>query len=89
MKSAMTTHNKAVVSSKGQIVIPKLLRQQLGIHAGNELLFTARPDGIIEIKPMERSIEMFFGRCKGETEAPMSVEEMDTAIMEAVSEDDA
>jgi len=86
MKSAITTNNKAIVSSKGQVVIPKTLREKLGIHAGNELLFKARPDGIIEIKPVERSIDMFFGRCKRSTKAPMSIKDMDKAIMQAVCE---
>lgn len=89
MKSAITANNKAIVSSKGQVVIPKLLREKFGIHAGNELLFKARPDGIIEMKPVERSIEMFFGRCKQTGEAPMSVKEMDEAIAQAVSEEDS
>jgi len=88
MKNALTINSKAVVSSKGQVVIPKILREKLGIHAGNELLFNARPDGIIEMKPIKRSIDMFFGRCKRIDEAPISIEEMDIAIMRAVKEND-
>lgn len=89
MKSAMITNNKAIVSSKGQVVIPKILREKFGIHAGNELLFKARSDGVIEMKPVGRSIEMFFGRCKQASKTPMSVKEMDEAIMQAVSEEDS
>lgn len=86
MKSAMLLSDKAVVSSKGQVVIPHSLRVKLGIHAGNELLFTVRFDGVIEIKPVKRSIELFFGCCKRDNEKPMSIKEMDEAIMKAVSE---
>jgi AbrB family looped-hinge helix DNA binding protein len=86
MKSAIAINNKAIVSSKGQVVIPKMLREKLGIHAGNELLFKARSDGILEIKPVGRSIEMFFGRCKRDNETPMSIKEMDEFISHAVSE---
>lgn len=78
--------DKVIVSSKGQIVIPKALRIKLGIHAGNELLFTVRFNGVIEITPIKRSIEMLFGCCKRDHESPMSVQEMDEAIMKAVSE---
>ncbi len=88
MKSSITANNKAIVSSKGQVVIPKALRDKLGIHAGNELLFKVRADGVIEIKPVTRSIEMFFGRCKQANEEPMTIEEMDAAIAEAVAKDD-
>lgn len=86
MKSAMLLSDKAIVSSKGQVVIPYALRIKLGIHAGNELLFTVRLDGVMEIKPVKRSIEMLFGCCKREHESPMSIRDMDDAIMKAVTE---
>ena len=89
MKSAVVINNKVSVSSKGQIVIPKALREELGIHAGHELLFTVRPyDRVIEIKTLDRSIDMFFDRCKRKNAKPMSIKEMDEAIMHAVSEND-
>ncbi len=85
----MIVNHKASVSSKGQIVIPKVLREQLGIHAGHELLFNVRiGDKVIELKTLDRSIDMFFGRCKRGKGKPMSVKEMDDAIMSAVSEND-
>lgn len=88
MKHAMHVNSKVIVSSKGQVVIPRILREKLGIHAGNELLFKVRADGVIEIKPLQRSIKMFFGRCRRAKEAPMSVEDMDAAIMRAVMDND-
>jgi AbrB family looped-hinge helix DNA binding protein len=78
---------KAIVSSKGQVVIPRSVREKLGIHAGNELIFKIRLDGVLEIKPQARSIDMFFGRCKRKNEKTMSIEDMDAAIMQAVSKD--
>jgi len=39
---------KATVSSKGQVVIPALLREAAGIHEGTELLFTMQPDGTLQ-----------------------------------------
>ena len=86
MRTSITANGKAIVSSKGQVVIPKFIRKRVGIHAGNELLFNIRSDGIIEIKPVSRSIEMFFGRCKRDKELPMSLQEIDRAISKAVSE---
>lgn len=77
---------KVTVSSKGQVVIPKELRDAVGIRAGNELLFKARKDGIIEIIPLKQSIEMFFGRCKKSGEKAISIKDMDKAIMQAVTE---
>lgn len=86
MKSAVLFSDKAVISSKGQIVIPYALRVKLGIHTGNELLFTIRADGVVEMMPVKRSIEMLFGCCKRTHEKSMSTQDMDDAIMKAVSE---
>lgn len=85
--SPTSIHVKAVVSAKGQVVIPRILRERLGIHAGSELLFTMHDD-TIEITPVKRSIDMLFGCCKDETEESISLSEMDEAIMQAVSEND-
>lgn len=78
-------NQKATVSSKGQVVIPRAFRAILGIHAGTELIFDVH-NGILEARPVKRSIEMFFGCCKREGEPPLSVEEMDRAIMKSVME---
>jgi AbrB family looped-hinge helix DNA binding protein len=83
MKATNTIHSKAIVSSKGQVVIPRKLREMLGIHAGLELVLNVRKDGVIEMKPSERTIDMFFGRCKRSNESSMSISEMDDAIAKA------
>lgn len=87
MKPIAPIQIKATVSAKGQVVIPLLLRDRLGIHAGTELIFTMHDD-VLEIKPLKRSIEMLFGCCKKAGEQPMSIEEMDMAIAKTVLEND-
>lgn len=37
---------KAAVTSKGQVTIPKKLRDQYGIVSGSEVIFVATEDGI-------------------------------------------
>ena len=76
---------KVIISSKGQLVIPLVIRQEMGIHTHSELWLNLRFDGVAELAPVERSIENFFGRCKGSHEKPLSIAEMDEAIMQAVS----
>lgn len=88
MKNVITLNNKAIVSSKARVVISKKLRKKLGIHAGNELLFNVRVDGVIEVRQLERSMDMFCGRCKQVNEPPMSIEDMDKAIMQVVIKDE-
>ncbi|OGT44570.1 MAG: hypothetical protein A3E82_01610 [Gammaproteobacteria bacterium RIFCSPHIGHO2_12_FULL_38_11] len=86
MNISTTIREKVILSSKGQVVIPKSLRIKLGMHSGNELLLLVRLDGVLEIKPIKRSIAMLFGCCKRPNQKPMTVKEMDKAIMKAVSE---
>ena len=78
---------KMIVSSKGQVVIPKTIRKTLGLHSGSELLIHLRKDKVLEIQPIYRKIEEFFGmgaaRVKGKK---MSIADIDTAIAKAVED---
>jgi AbrB family looped-hinge helix DNA binding protein len=46
---------KSVVTSKGQVTIPKELREKFGIEPGAEVDFVATPDGIRLRKVVDRS----------------------------------
>jgi AbrB family looped-hinge helix DNA binding protein len=47
---------KATVTSKGQVTIPKALRDQFGITSGSKLDFVAGPDGIHVRRVVSRSL---------------------------------
>ena len=58
---------KAMVTSKGQVTIPKELRDQLGIQPGTEVDFTAVEDGLRLRKVVERGkSSSVLGCLKGE-----------------------
>ena len=88
MKHAIVMNGKAIVSSKGQVVIPRLIREAVGIHAGSELIFEAHENGVLEVKPVKRSIEMFFGCCKQKRQSVKQTTDIDEAIRQAVLEND-
>lgn len=53
---------KAVVSEKGQVTIPKQLRDRLGIEAGQELEFTSEEGRLVARKVQHRSpVEAVYG----------------------------
>ena len=51
---------KATVSSRGQLVIPKEVRDACGIVTGTEVLIRTRDDGVIEIKLLKRNVADLF-----------------------------
>lgn len=78
---------KVIVSSKGQVVIPKSLRKTLGLHSGSELIIHLRKDKVLELQLIHRNIKECFGmgaaRVKGQK---MSIADIDAAIAKAVED---
>lgn len=78
---------KMIVSSRGQVVIPKTIRKTLGLHSGSELIVHLRKDKVLELQPIHRKIKEFFGMGAARTkEEKMSISDIDAAISKAVEE---
>jgi antitoxin PrlF len=54
----------ATVSSKGQLTIPKPVRERLGLEPGSKVLFTLR-EGKVEMEPISGDIRQWRGALKG------------------------
>ena len=54
----MAVSDDATLTSKGQVTIPKRIREQLGLEAGTEVEFILDDDGSLRVRlkkpPMER-----------------------------------
>lgn len=57
--------DKAVVTTKGQITLPKRIREQLGIEIGDRLLFEATDDGFQVRVVHGQSIDALFDALPG------------------------
>jgi AbrB family looped-hinge helix DNA binding protein len=75
---------RTILSSKGQLVIPKQLRQMLGLHVGSELQIHLRRDNVMEVKPIKHSITQFFGQ--GASKKGVQIQNVDDAIAQAILE---
>ena len=79
---------RSKISSKGQIVVPKDIRDRLGLMEGTDVEFVETPGGV-EIKPLlatDRrfppiSAEEFLARRHKHSGKPVSIPEMDRAIL--------
>jgi AbrB family looped-hinge helix DNA binding protein len=58
---------KAKVSPKGQVVIPKPLRDKFGIKEGEEVLMEESKKGILVMKREENPLKAMVGLFEGKT----------------------
>lgn len=74
----------ATVTSKGQITLPKELREELreelGLEAGSAVAFIRESEGVWRIAPSAGSVCGLIGILHDPNRSPMSIEEMNEAI---------
>ncbi len=74
----------AKVTSKGQITIPKVVRDSLGVRAGDRVHFLVREDGVVEMLPRTRELLSLAGFLRPEV-LGVRIEDMDKGIAKAIS----
>jgi antitoxin PrlF len=70
----------ATVTSKGQLTIPKDVREALGIGPGDRVEFVQMADGNFAVMPATKSIKRLKGIIP-KPRTPVSLEDMDDAIV--------
>ncbi len=76
------------VTSKGQITLPKEVREYLHVGEGDRLEFLIDEGGEVRVRPVAGSVEGLFGLLRRPGAPPRSLEEIDEAIARVVVEDD-
>jgi AbrB family looped-hinge helix DNA binding protein len=70
----------ATITSKGQITLPKAVRQSLRLHSGDKIAFIINEKEEAVIRPITRSAEHVFGLLHKNNQKMVSIQEMDQAI---------
>ena len=75
---------ESAITSKGQVTIPKVIREYLRVRPGDRIKFFMHPDGTVVLLPKLpvtalRGLLRWRGR-------PVTLEEMDDAITDGASE---
>ncbi len=70
----------ATLTSKGQTVIPKAIRDHLGLKPGDTLDFVVQEQGDVLIRPVSRDVRDLKGLLRRPGQSPVTVEEMNRAI---------
>ncbi|HEV8254880.1 MAG TPA: AbrB/MazE/SpoVT family DNA-binding domain-containing protein [Vicinamibacteria bacterium] len=68
------------MTTKGQVTIPKEVRQRLKLHAGDRVHFIVREDGEVLLKPAKIDIRELGGLLYRKGRKPVSIEAMDDGV---------
>lgn len=74
----------ATITSKGQITIPKEVREALGVSAGDRVEFVAEEEGVYRVVAATRDVRHLKGVIPRPA-TPVSVEAMNRAVARAAS----
>ncbi len=69
----------ATLTSKGQLTLPKQVRDALGLEAGDRIDFVSAPDGRYLLVPIKSSIASLKG-CVPRPKKPVSIEAMNRIV---------
>lgn len=70
----------ATLTTKGQITIPKDIRERLMLHTGDKLDFQLTETGEVLLRPVTRHVNEVFGRLSKPGQKVLTPAEMDAAI---------
>lgn len=70
----------STLSTKGQLVVPKEVRDFLRVRPGDRIDFVVRDDGQVTIRPAVVDIHELRGLLHAPGREPVSVEEMNQAV---------
>ncbi len=74
----------ATVTSKGQVTIPKQVREHLGVKSGDKLEFRVGEDGGVTLLPVTRTADSVFGAFAHKAKGRVSASEVDRKVAEAL-----
>jgi len=70
----------STLTSKGQITIPKELRDQLHLKKGSRLEFVVEASGRVILQPLNSDFRSLRGMIRSKRRRPVSIEKMNKAI---------
>ena len=73
------------LTSKGQITIPKEIRERFHLRTGQRVEFEVHREGHLILRPRTRDIRLLKGIVRSPRKRPVSVAEMNEAIAEGFS----
>lgn len=70
----------ATITSKGQVTIPKEIRDSLLLRNGDKIDFTITDQGEVLLRPLSKRVDDLFGRLHKSGRKTLTVDDMNAAI---------
>jgi len=75
----------ATMTNKGQITIPKEIRDMLGLHSGDKLDFSCEKGGRLIVRPLKKNVDDLYGKLFQPEREPLSTEAINDALRSRLS----
>lgn len=75
----------STVTDKGQVTLPKAIRDRLGIGPGTRIDFEIQPDETLKVRVLTRGATGLFGLVARPGETRLGLDEIDAGIAAAVT----
>ena len=70
----------ATLTTKGQVTIPKKIRESLKLHTGDKIEIIVTEKGEAIIRPVSRKVDDIFGKLHKQGRKALSIDAMDDDI---------
>ena len=77
----------STMTSKGQITIPKEIRDLLELHSGDRLEFTFEKGGQLVVTPLKKNVDDLYGKLFNPDRAALSIEVIKEALRQKFQHD--
>lgn len=71
---------ESTITTKGQCVVPKKIREYMRLNPGSKIDFVIREDGEVYVRPVILDVRELKGQLKKPGRKPVSIKEMETAV---------
>lgn len=78
----------STITSKGQITLPREVRDHLHVREGDRVEFAIDRDGEVRVRPVTGSVEELFGMLRRPGARARSLEEIDEGVASLARKED-
>ena len=71
---------ESTITTKGQCVVPKKIRDYMHLNPGDKIDFVIREDGEVFVRPVILDVRELKGQMKKTSRRPVSLKEMEKAV---------